>query len=327
MLNNMKVAFRLALLAGTLIVLMILIGILGIQGMHEANQGMRTVYIDRVEPMRDLKEIIDNYALMLVDVPHKSSKKIISTQDALRITSETLPRTEQLWDAYLKTHLIDEEKNLIKEAEPLISRTHQQLEKLQQWYADNNINALNQFTQVDIYPIFDPLNDVFTKLNQLQVRVAKEEYDRSSERYENTLHMNTLIIVVSIIVALILSYLIAISLLRQLGGEPSYTSKIIERIADGDLSINIRLKPNDKNSILFAINQMVYKLSGIIGAVRATADSLSSASEELSATAQSLSQSSTQQAASIEETSASMEEIAASISQNNDRQHRQQKRI
>ena len=40
MFNNMKVALRLAILASTLVVLMIVIGILGIKGMRDANQGM-----------------------------------------------------------------------------------------------------------------------------------------------------------------------------------------------------------------------------------------------------------------------------------------------
>lgn len=39
MFSNMKVALRLAILAGTLVVLMIIIGLLGIKGMYDANQG------------------------------------------------------------------------------------------------------------------------------------------------------------------------------------------------------------------------------------------------------------------------------------------------
>ncbi|HEY8941549.1 MAG TPA: methyl-accepting chemotaxis protein [Cellvibrio sp.] len=318
MFQNMKVAVRLGLLAGTLVLLMILIGVMGIKGMRDANQGMHTVYVDRVEPMRDLKEVIDNFALILVDVPQKTVKGIITPQEALRITRETLPATDKIWEAYLQTYLIEEEQKLIKQASPLIEKTHQQLADLQTWYAENNVAKVNTFTQTGIYPIFDPLNEVFTALNKLQVRVAKEEYERSTQRYENTLTANSSIIGVSILVAIILSYLITRSLIRQLGGEPNYTADVIYRIAEGDLSINVDIKPRDQSSILFAIRQMVTKLSDIIGEVRSTADSLSSASEELSATAQSLSQAATQQAASIEETSASMEEITASIGQNND---------
>ncbi len=318
MFSNMKVAMRLAILAGTLVILMVIIGVMGIRGMSAANQGMHTVYVDRVEPMRDLKEVIDNFALILVDVPQKTVKGIITSQEALRITQETLPRTDKLWETYLHTFLIDDEKILIKKAAPLIDKTHQQLRDLQTWYSSNNIAEINTFTQNGIYPIFDPLNEVFTELNKVQVRVAKQEYDLSTQRYEHTLTLNSIIIMISILVAIILSFVITRSLLKQLGGEPYYTADIIHQIAEGDLSVKVDIKANDQNSVLFAIRQMVVKLSDIIGDVRSTASSLSSASEELSATAQSLSQSATQQAASIEETSASMEEITASISQNND---------
>lgn len=318
MFQNMKVAMRLSLLAGTLVLLMILIGVLGIMGMRDANHGMHTVYVDRVEPMRDLKEVIDNYALILVDVPQKTVKGIISPQEALKITRETLPATDKIWETYLRTFLIDDEKKLIKQAAPLIEQTHKQLADLQRWYSDNNVTAINNFTQTGIYPIFDPLNEVFTALNKLQVHVAKEEYERSTHRYASTLTINTSIIILSILIAITLSYLITRSLIQQLGGEPNYTANVIYRIAEGDLSVKVNIHHKDQSSILFAIRQMVSKLSEIIGNVRSTADSLSSASEELSATAQSLSQSATQQAASIEETSASMEEITASISQNND---------
>lgn len=318
MFNNTKVAVRLAILAGTLVALMIIIGVLGIQGMRDANQGMHTVYIDRVEPMRDLKDIIDNFALILVDVPQKTVKGIITPQEALRITNETLPATDKLWEYYLTTYLLDEEKKLIKQATPLIDRTHAQLADLKGWYSSSNIDAINQFTQTGIYPIFDPLNEVFTALNKFQVQIAKQEYELSTHRYHSTLMLNSSIIIASIIVALILSFLITRSLLKQLGGEPNYTADVIYRIAQGDLSVEVNTKAKDQSSILFAIRQMVTRLSEIIGDVRSTADSLSSASEELSATAQSLSQSSTQQAASIEETSAAMEEITASIGQNND---------
>ncbi|MGV8837790.1 MCP four helix bundle domain-containing protein, partial [Cellvibrio sp.] len=300
MFNNMKVALRLSMLAGILLAFMILIGAMGIKGMSDANQGMHTVYVDRVEPMRDLKEVIDNFALILVDVPQKTVKGIMTTQEALKITQEVLPNTDKLWEYYLTTFLIDEEKVLIKKAAPLIDKTHQQLADLQKWYSSNNVEAINGFTQTGIYPIFDPLNEVFTELNKLQVTVAKQEYERSTKRYHDTLRLNSIIIVSAILIAILLSFVITRSLLRQLGGEPNYTADVIYCIAEGDLWVKVNLDPKDQSSILFAIRQMVTKLSEIIGDVRSTADSLSSASEELSATAQSLSQAATQQAASIE---------------------------
>lgn len=318
MLNNMKVAMRLAILAGTLIALMLIIGLMGISGMRDANLGMKTVYNDRVVPMQQLKDVIDNYALTLVETPQKSAKGLLGLLKAQRLTADTHEHATALWKAFLATELVDEEVALIKQATPLLQKADAKIADLQNWYTNRNELAIANFTQNDMYPVFDPLNEVFSQLNKLQVTVAKQEYEHSIQRYEKARLINIAMILLSLVLAGVLGLLITRSLLKQLGGEPNYTAHIITQVANGDLAVRAHLGKNDQSSILFAINQMIVKLSSIISDVRSTADSLSAASEEVSATAQSLSQSATEQAASVEETSASMEEISASISQNND---------
>jgi methyl-accepting chemotaxis protein len=106
------------------------------------------------------------------------------------------------------------------------------------------------------------------------------------------------------------------SLLRQLGGEPDYAADVVRKVADGDLAMQVHTREGDQSSMLYAIQSMVEKLSGIITEVRSAADNLSSAAEEVSATAQTLSSGSSEQAAGVEETSASVEEMSASITQN-----------
>lgn len=108
------------------------------------------------------------------------------------------------------------------------------------------------------------------------------------------------------------------SILRQLGGEPAYVSEVVRKVADGDLTVEVKLAAGDTNSMLYAVKGMADKLSHIIGDVRTASDALSAAAEQVSATAQSISHGASEQAASVEETSASMEEMAASVQQNAD---------
>lgn len=84
----------------------------------------------------------------------------------------------------------------------MIERTRLQLRDLEKWYSTNNMEALNLFTETGIYPIFDPLNEAFTQLVKFQVDVAKQEYDQSTRRFENTLTLNIGIINASIIIAI-----------------------------------------------------------------------------------------------------------------------------
>jgi methyl-accepting chemotaxis protein len=124
--------------------------------------------------------------------------------------------------------------------------------------------------------------------------------------------------VTSIIIVILVSLWITISLARQLGGEPGYAAEIMNKVAAGDLTVEVQVKESDKSSMLYALRNMAAKLAQVVSEVRASANALSSASDEVSATAQSMSQASSEQAASVEETSASVEQMTASISQNSE---------
>ncbi|RYY03675.1 MAG: chemotaxis protein [Gammaproteobacteria bacterium] len=125
------------------------------------------------------------------------------------------------------------------------------------------------------------------------------------------------ILIIAFAVILGLLVFIFVDLFKMLGAEPAYTSDIVAQLAQGDLDLDIRLKPNDTTSLLAAVAHMSKQLAHIITDVRSSADALSSASEQVNSTAQSLAKGASIQAASVEQTSASMEEMSASIAQNN----------
>ncbi|NOZ67815.1 MAG: HAMP domain-containing protein [Deferribacteres bacterium] len=92
---------------------------------------------------------------------------------------------------------------------------------------------------------------------------------------------------------------------------------ITNRVADGDLTMDIEVTSRDETGrLLAAMKNMVKKLRTIVGEVVASADNVLTGSQEMSAGAQQLSQGATEQAASVEEASSSMEQMAANIRQN-----------
>ena len=124
------------------------------------------------------------------------------------------------------------------------------------------------------------------------------------------------IAVATLLVVALIAGLITRVLLRQLGGEPDYAADIVNRIASGDLTVQVRLKPGDTSSLLAAMHTMLGNLARVVTEVNDGAEALASASEEVSATAQSLSQGASEQAAAAEESSAAIEQMSASIAQN-----------
>jgi methyl-accepting chemotaxis protein len=126
------------------------------------------------------------------------------------------------------------------------------------------------------------------------------------------------------VVALILSlpllgsiyYFVRRFVTRPLGGEPTAATEIANRVAAGDLAVDVQVRAGDSSSLLFALKNMVANLTHVVSEVRSSADSLSSASEQVNATAQTMSQASSEQASGVEQTSASVEQMTASITQN-----------
>jgi methyl-accepting chemotaxis protein len=121
--------------------------------------------------------------------------------------------------------------------------------------------------------------------------------------------------------AMLVTVALTRSLLRQLGGEPAEISRIVDRVAAGDLTLRLD-RGGASVGIFGAVQLMVGKLTQVIQEVRAGAEALASASGQVAMTSQSLSQGTGEQAASVEETSSSLEEMSASITQNADSSRR-----
>lgn len=148
--------------------------------------------------------------------------------------------------------------------------------------------------------------------------LAEQSADNAVVAIDNAQALSVIIAFITFIVIALIGFLIARSLLRQLGGEPDYAAAVVAKISQGDLTQEVAIKPGDTTSMLAVIREMSNTLSQVLGEVRSSADALASASEEVNATAQSLAKGASVQAASVEETSASMEEMSASIMQNNE---------
>jgi methyl-accepting chemotaxis protein len=121
--------------------------------------------------------------------------------------------------------------------------------------------------------------------------------------------------IVGVIIAILFGIFIANNISTSLRKGVTFA----QAVASGDLTQTINLDQKDEiGQLAQALNEMVAKLSAIVGEVMTASDNVAAGSQELSATAQQMSQGATEQAAAAEEVSSSMEEMASSIRQNTD---------
>jgi methyl-accepting chemotaxis protein len=226
---------------------------------------------------------------------------------------EPLPQTTEeaaLWNQFVK------EFEGWKQADSAITPT---IEALSRNRSEAEQKALFEKFYVQLAAVAEHYvasKGTLNKIVELNSNYAKEAVQSGhASASQSTIIMITVGLIATIVLILLGTFIIR-SILLQLGGDPIYVSEIVAKVAEGDFTVQMDVKPGDTTSMLAGIRGMVDKLSQIITEVRGSADSLSSASEEVSATAQSLSQASSEQAASVEETSSSVEQMTASINQN-----------
>jgi hypothetical protein len=127
---------------------------LGADGMYNLNQtvqGLRTVYLDRVIPLRELKDISDAYAVSIVDAAHKFRNGNITNQEGVSEIARAWTLIQSKWTAYLSTFLVAEEQAVIRTIRPLMDASWSEIETLERIIRNNQTEALDIFVRDDLY--------------------------------------------------------------------------------------------------------------------------------------------------------------------------------
>jgi methyl-accepting chemotaxis protein len=103
------------------------------------------------------------------------------------------------------------------------------------------------------------------------------------ERSENFATLMWWITAFAIIAGGLVAWRIVVRLTHKIGGEPEEAAEVLQKIADGDLTVETRSKY--KGSMMDDVNTMVRRLQGLLKEVNESANTLVDASSELSETA------------------------------------------
>ncbi|SNB44899.1 methyl-accepting chemotaxis protein [Geobacter sp. DSM 9736] len=282
MLKDVKVASRLFFLVGFMSILLILIGVIGLRSAAKANEGLNTVYRDRVVPLKDLKVIADMYAVNIVDTSHKVRNGNIGWEEGRKNVEEASRVIREKWQAYLGTSLVSEEQRLIDEIKPLMKVADVAVEKLRGVLSAQDAEGLATFTVSDLYPAVDPVSGKFSELVDVQLKVAKTEYERSESSYRASRLMSLSFLLGGVILAGCFGFLIARSITRPL----SAGVHVAQRISQGDLTVEVTVESKDETGqLMAAMKEMVLSLRDMVSQTIFVSSGIASASKQLHSTA------------------------------------------
>jgi methyl-accepting chemotaxis protein len=318
MLSDWRIGTRLMALVVGMSALLVGVGAMGLWGMGTTAAGLETVYKDRVVPLRDIKVISDMYAVNVVDTAHKVRAGSLSWAQGRRQLEDARHTLRERWAAFLGTVLVDEEKRLVARITPAMARANTAVERLEDILAREDARRLEEFISRELYADIEPVSALFNGLGDVQLEVAREQYERATARYAETRTTTLALIAAGLLLAWGLAFVILRGITRPLAQAVDFA----QRIAEGDLTARLPRAHRDETGLLLtSMNGMSERLCGMIGEVLEGARSLAAASTQVSATTQSLAQGTSEQASCIEETSTNLEQMLASIRRSTENSH------
>ncbi|OGW35480.1 MAG: hypothetical protein A2X58_02815 [Nitrospirae bacterium GWC2_56_14] len=315
---TMTIAKRLYFLVALMAIFMVSIGVLGLRTARHSDDALDTVYEDRVVPLKQLKVIADMYAVNIVDTSHKVRNGNLAWSKGLDKIEQAVSTIEKEWTAYLGTVLVADEQRLIGVLTPRMKKADDGVAGLIEIMRRQDAAALARFTIDQLYPLVDPVSETISELVDVQLKVAKLEYDRSAEEYHFARSLSIIALLAAVLLSVTIAVLLIRSLDRQLGAEPSEIAAIAEKLATGDLTLSFETRKRTDTGAYDAMRKMVHKLQAVVSDVRNAAENVASGSDQLSSGAEQMSEGATEQASSTEEASSSMEQMSATIRQNAD---------
>ena len=121
MLNHLSVRTRLFLLSAVPVITLIITVVFSFNEMRKLNQGIDSLYFDRVVALNQLKKVSDAYAVTSVDTFHKYKSDMLDRSTALGSLNDAMQVAQRNWQAYLATSLTADERLLISRVEQNLS--------------------------------------------------------------------------------------------------------------------------------------------------------------------------------------------------------------
>jgi methyl-accepting chemotaxis protein len=317
--KNLRLATQLILAFVFMAAITGVVGVVGITNLTKLDLAGDEIYNKAAVPMAELATINGRFQRTRANL-----MKVVDARDPeeARVDFERCrtfaKEIEESLALYAKSLEGEEEKANFAKLKGLLEEFNQKWQPVLALKQANRAAEAQALVMGDMQRLTDQINPLVDKVTLGDEEKGRKIQDESNVLAARASRTMELTMMVGVLLAIGLGILVTRIIKGQVGGEPSEAVHIAQRVAAGDLTVEVTLVAGDTTSLMAAIKAMVGKLGEIIGQVREASGSLVGASEQLSSTAQALSQGASEQAASVEETSASMEEMSASISQNNE---------
>lgn len=267
MIKNFTIRSRLILILSVLVVFLLGIEMLGLFGMSNAIDGLKTVYHNRAIPLKQVAEI---ESLLLRNRIAITAALMMPTPETIRkktaVVDQDIETMTRIWQAYMTTYLGAEEKELAAQfAQDRDKFITEGIIPAATALRKNEIGEAYRILIEKVRPLYTPVDASIKALVKLQLDEISREYDREQSRYETIRN----ILVASIAIALVLAALISVVLSDAIFRPLENVVRIARGVAVGDFMQEIEVRSKDEiGQLMQALKEMRDSLVDTIGQIR-----------------------------------------------------------
>ncbi len=316
-LRRVKIGTRLALGFGSLLALLIGLGLFGIVQIQNINyhaNELGTNWLPSVRAIGDVRAVLNGGRRAglrrLLEATAEGRQRQLATQKALM--DEQLPR--DLAD-YEKLISSPEERKLYDVFRTQLDKYRIHERRLVTLLDDGNAPAAAALATGDSAKEFAELTETLAQLVKLNEDGGAAAAVAASAGYDRAIQVFSVLIVFSLACGLALAVVVTRSITQPL----TIGVSVASAVAQGDLTSSFHIQGRDEPAALLqALQHMNDQLVTMVGQVRESSESIATGATEIAMGNADLSQRTEQQASSLEETAASMEELSSTVKTNSD---------
>ncbi len=280
--RNLGTRSKLTLLTGIAALSLLIIGLLGVLKLSEVNQGLETVYNDRVVPLNQLKAIADAYAVNIVHTTHKTRNGNIGFDECAKSIRDAKAIVEDNWKAYMSTYLTPKEAKLAKEAQEAMDGGDTATQNILNACESQDVEKIGRISINELYPSIDPIGEKISALMELQLQVAKEEKEKATAIYETSRMMIITIIVVAFALMVALAGFIITEIMKSI----KRLENTVEEVSQNrNFTYSSEYEGSDEHSQMgLKVNQLIATLRQTFHGIRSSSSENLSVAAELSTT-------------------------------------------
>ncbi|RNE92860.1 methyl-accepting chemotaxis protein [Marichromatium sp. AB32] len=266
--GNLKVATRLGLGFGIVLVLLGVVGFIGISKIYGINRNIDTITQDLFPKTVYANNVIDS-----VNAVARSVRNILIDNDRLKMQRE-MDAIEQRGREITKN--LDQLESTITSQEGVrrLEATRETRaayldaqSRLMGLLRDGQREAAKALLETEVEDAQEDYLHAIAALITFQTDLMREAGEDAQQNVDSATTQVLLLCVIALVVGIAVGFWIVRGLMRQLGGEPDYAASMVRVIAAGDLSQTIHTKPDDNSSLLYSLQRMQETLKSLVGEI------------------------------------------------------------